>query len=453
MKPRRQLDVPRYGPDTYAPTSYPQYLPSPQSHHHEHTHSPPSSASGSNGQTHNLPSTSRSSGSARGASKHRVLDEHGLPLLFPLQLASTCSSINDQGQCLLQPCCPGGPPAFVFSAQPSAKPPVRPTKDRQSAKLYGLQRQLEDKLEEYTLLVEQNKHLRLRSRVLEQVVSIRDEQLQLLRSHLPLVTAAPDTTAHLNAPMYRLPAHAPGDSSGGGGDDRDAAGAAAGGSHAGGGSIVDSPTGCCAAIGCSFRAMTPEQFRELWATFVRDAGSILMEAEVADPDPRVIQRLSELVTGMMHVIMQLSLLNPLVIYTLQCLNIERNEPEQGRHGHWRQVVGQLGLAEQQRKDIHMTYQLYADRLAQVLCERTEISTMMHGSDVPHDGNFISRAQQYVLVERLTSSLVKEHAVRGILMTLLKLLTTLQFAKLAVFSWPYFPFAPGMEEVLLADIVD
>lgn len=342
------------------------------------------------------------------------------------------------------------------SSDPSAggrdkgAPDKKRVKDKQTYQLSQLQREVQEKQREILRLLAENSMLRVRHRVLEQVVASRDDQLVILSQHSGGAGDSADSFDSTTSWDAVFASGGSSRSSRGGGS---TGGATAGG---GGSGVPD------------YWHLTPDTFRKRHKEFVRLVSEPLLLVDAStQPDLGRVQQLCQLVNEHAYVCMWLALLNPLLIYKVLCINIENAAEEYAPPGHWANVLQRLQLTPEQKKDFLMLYQIFREEKDKVTQERAARQQQLQRGIVAAAGNAVAAAgghgshsaaaavaataawsasrveDQFALLEGVTSTLLKEHVVDGLLITYNKLMTSMQFAKLCVFAYPYYPYIPAV----------
>ncbi|KAG2441664.1 hypothetical protein HXX76_003282 [Chlamydomonas incerta] len=355
----------------------------------------------------------------------------------------------------------------------------------------SLEREVAEKQAAFAQLTAENEVLKRKEKVLEKVLSCRDEQLGMVAALEERCVTRPGwaTTGGGASGANGASSSASGASS----SASDSGGAGAGGG--GGGAVVvhRSCFGSDAAnnVVCgpaeaqeAFRSMRKEQVVPQYKAFLSEVSAALLHCThpCCDSDNPVVQKVTAAVERMGHMLKHLVLLNSPLMRQLLSMNLETGQPAAPPPGHWDVVVSSLQLTPQQAADIAAVYDLYRGLITKVYDERRLILTALGHAPSPGgsglgcsmDGSpaaFLQQLQADVLggggggggrplvggdaregiertglaadmelIDRLAANMDKEHSARTLLCCFFfgKVLAPPQFAKVAVYSYPYFP---------------
>ncbi|GLC67589.1 hypothetical protein PLESTF_000577500 [Pleodorina starrii] len=283
---------------------------------------------------------------------------------------------------------------------------------RQKERMTCLEQEVAEKKATFEQLAQENLLLRARTNILEKVVSCRDEQLNLVQAFEERCRIGPGTQSFFGSSNFNTVA------------DGDAAAQE------------------------SFRMMKKEQVVPQYKAFLAEVSRDLLHCQYpcCDPTSPIVQKVTACVDRMRSVLKHLVLLNAPLMRQLLLLNMETGQPGTPTDGHWDGVVASLQLGAQQRADIMAVLDLYHGLLAKVYEERKLIRAGLGegpGTLDPAASSFVARnelASEMELMERLNANLAKEHSAHTLLSCFFmgKVLVPAQFAKVAVYSYPFFP---------------
>ncbi|GBF93051.1 hypothetical protein Rsub_05662 [Raphidocelis subcapitata] len=208
-----------------------------------------------------------------------------------------------------------------------------------------------------------------------------------------------------------------------------------------------------------------------------------------------LERIHELVSKHMFVLKHVLLLNPGAMAALSAANLDTGEPAAAGDDYWRAVVSQLRLTPQQVADVVAVHELYARQASKVLAAREalqrQLSELLAGDPArcgcggggdgagvagacaanagagggddaaagagawprrPRGACPATASAALEVLEGLARSFRREYATRLMLNCAWynRVLTGLQLAQAAVFSFPLFPDVPQMVAVIAAD---
>ncbi|KXZ56991.1 hypothetical protein GPECTOR_1g896 [Gonium pectorale] len=273
----------------------------------------------------------------------------------------------------------------------------------------SLEREVAEKKAAFENLSAENQQLRARTHILEKVVSCRDEQLGMVQAFTERCRSSPDSRSCFGSGMNTVPTDAQQD---------------------------------------MFREMKKEEVIPMYKAFLAEVSKYLLHCQYPcnDPNSPIVQQVTACVERMGHTMKHVVLLNEPLMRQLLSINLETMQPAVASEAHWDAVVASLQLTPDQRDDILAVYDLYRTLAEKVYEERKLLTAAMGvgcGMLGPDAGSFVSRnamADEMELVEKLDANLAKEHSARTLLCCFFfgKLLAPPQFAKVAVYSYPYFP---------------
>ncbi|PNW71399.1 hypothetical protein CHLRE_16g652650v5 [Chlamydomonas reinhardtii] len=349
----------------------------------------------------------------------------------------------------------------------------------------SLEREVAEKQAAYAQLTAENEVLKRKEKVLEKVLSCRDEQLGMVRALEERCVTQPDW---IGIGVGATP-QAPDDTTG------TAAGAGAGNGGTADGAVVVVHRSCFGSSAANnvvsgpveaqeqFKNMKKEQVIPQYKAFLAEVSAALLHCTYpcCDSDNPIVQKVTAAVERMGHMLKHLVLLNSQLMRQLLSMNLETGQPAAPPVGHWDTVVGSLQLTPQQAADITAVYDLYRGLIAKVYDERRLILTALGhtpspggmGTGCPLEGSAASFLQQLQagmagggggggrplvggdaregiertdlaadmeLIDKLAANMNKEHSARTLLCCFFfgKVLAPPQFAKVAVYSYPFFP---------------
>uniref|UniRef100_A0A383WD44 BZIP domain-containing protein n=1 Tax=Tetradesmus obliquus TaxID=3088 RepID=A0A383WD44_TETOB len=169
-------------------------------------------------------------------------------------------------------------------------------------------------------------------------------------------------------------------------------------------------------------------------------------------------RIQALVNRYSYMTKFVALLNPGVLYHLYGRHLDSGLPAPYSDDHWRQVVMRLGLSKHQVTVILACAELYFSSMSALLQQRRGLQQQLKQADeglsecqrrlLGVDGGL----NQLQVLDALASNLKREHVLRIMLNCFVwgRSLNCLQFAKSAVYSYPFFPDVHAMVCVLYED---
>ncbi|KAG2451894.1 hypothetical protein HYH02_003669 [Chlamydomonas schloesseri] len=363
----------------------------------------------------------------------------------------------------------------------------------------SLEREVAEKQAAFAQLTAENEALKRKEKVLEKVLSCRDEQLGMVAALEERCVTRPGWAQQLQLQHQGAGSQteAASDSAG--------AGAASSSSSSGGGTAAGAGAGVVVHRSCfgsdaannvvsgpveaqeAFRSMKKEQVIPQYKAFLTEVSAALLHCTYpcCDSDNPIVQKVTAAVERMGVLLKHLVLLNSPVMRQLLSLNLETGQPASPPTGHWDVVVASLQLTPQQAADIAAVYELYRGLIAKVYEERRLILTALGHTPSPGgsglgcsmDGSatstFLQQLQMQAagamgvgggagrplvggdaregiertglaadmeLIDKLSANMDKEHSARTLLCCFFfgKVLAPPQFAKVAVYSYPYFP---------------
>ncbi|GIL48118.1 hypothetical protein Vafri_4813 [Volvox africanus] len=283
---------------------------------------------------------------------------------------------------------------------------------RQKERMTCLEREVAEKKATFEQLAQENLLLRARATILEKMVGCRDEQLSIVQAFEERCRTSPDAQSCFGT---------------------------------GSSNVVVSGTD---AAHESFRTMKKEQVIPQYKAFLAEVSKYLLHCQYpcSDPTNPIVQQVTACVQRIGYILKHLVLLNPALMRQLLLLNMETMQPGAAAESHWDSVVASLQLGAEQRADIVAVLELYYGLLGKVYNERKLIRAGLGqgaGTLEPSATSFVARndlAAEMELMEQLHANLAKEHSAHTLLncFFLGKVLLPAQFAKVAVYSYPFFP---------------
>ncbi|GBF90314.1 hypothetical protein Rsub_02420 [Raphidocelis subcapitata] len=173
------------------------------------------------------------------------------------------------------------------------------------------------------------------------------------------------------------------------------------------------------------------------------------------PVDGAVARIHGLVGTYLTVIKHVMLLNPTAAYPLYGINLDTGLPQPTPDSYWRNVVAQLALTPAQVQDFLAIHELYAYHANRVLAERAVLQ-MRLGSAGPAASptltHMLNTTVAMQTTEALAANMKKEHALKLLLECFCygRVLTPVQLARAAVFSYPLLPDITTMVSVCCED---
>lgn len=278
--------------------------------------------------------------------------------------------------------------------------------------LHGLVHQQTQELES---LLEQNSKLKLRAGVLEEMLAQRESELKILRSFGP----ARHASDAWKPEVQRNEVHV----------------------------AEGQPIESLGLTGESIKNLSPESFANLWRDFVREATRLLLLIDnPSSPDPAAVETLNKLSGTMAALCQAVACLNVPAVLHIVMRNFETNhQPEIPAPSYWKQVLYSLSLSPDQLEELRTLYEVYmktSDKLWDENCRlKAQLQEVLAGisTEPSLDMAGVGGVEQEELVVQLDCNLIRLHTVKSMLWcNVFTRLTGVQFAKTAMYSYPYFP---------------
>ncbi|GLC35202.1 hypothetical protein PLESTM_000290400 [Pleodorina starrii] len=326
------------------------------------------------------------------------------------------------------------------------------------------------KVEDLERLQQENSRLKFQSQILEKVVQMREQQLKIMRGQPEDLPQYWGCRAH--QPLDGAAATSSAAAAGAGACPRAAAGEASGG-HCGGGGGVSAvaevrmaSAGCLLAssrggVSLSLSAEDRERFRSLgksqlmdgWKHFLSEVAVPLLALESNGEDEQAAARIRQLATEATHLFKHASLLAPDTVMKVSQTHLETEALTPADPAHWRNVVNTLDLSPSQVRELVAVFRLFSGIMSGLLAERRTINqhlaSGLHGHQVEMD---VAAAMEQLRVspecevlQALQRSMRREKAAHLLLRGFLfgQTLSVLQFARAAVYSYPWMPDATAI----------
>lgn len=311
-------------------------------------------------------------------------------------------------------------------------------REKQKVKMATLESQVEEMSSQMYRLVSENDSLRNRNSVLEKVLKLRDEQIAVLQEKVKLFERPPKVEPSVTTSV----------STGG------EAGSTLQEAQAPPAEVEDS----------QFSAevvskMSADDVIKLWKDYLKQLSSWVVRAETANPDPEVVRRVEEIITEAGTMCTKVAILNPMCIKKLVSCNLEDASSASAAPDHWATVLGALAMTETQKKEALAARQVFLGKLKEVVEERQRINGQLQSSvpegpsvDPQGGGNNKTTAislEAHDALSALKENLRREHNIHWEFNAGLfgKVMTKLQVAKAAVHSYPFYPDALGIANII------
>lgn len=314
-------------------------------------------------------------------------------------------------------------------AQP-IKQASRKTGAKQKDTLANLQAIADQKLAQLQSLSAENDSLKSRARILERITACRDEQLYILKRWGDL---DPKTCDEVEEGCTAV-------------------------------EVLECIPSASEVEAC--KNMLPEELRRFWKKFLAEASVILVKTEGGSVDTTLLGALANIVNKTGCVMAHVGLLNARALHACLSVNMESDADAVPDEQHWRSVLAAVDLSYQQKSDVAIVYQLFLKRMKTLFQERKLIKLALGSffedaiSDAQSgrhqfDASCVTQVHQQEMLERLHESLRKERSAQLMLCCFCfgKVMTTVQFSKFAVYSYPYFPDAVAVSSIIAADFAD
>eukprot|EP00198_Chlamydomonas_reinhardtii_P005343 XP_001694679.1 predicted protein [Chlamydomonas reinhardtii] len=320
------------------------------------------------------------------------------------------------------------------------------------------------KAEEVERLLRQNSELKFRHSILQKVVNMRDHQLKVMRGPGSGAFGGPGYTVPwggANGAQQQQPA-APSCSGASGTN-----GGVCGGGGGGSGGAPGTPQNPAASDGCGTWAAGeaagevagagagPDGGCKSWKNFLSDVAVPLLALETDPRDEAAAAQLAAAAAQAAYLIKGASLLAPDTLATAMQIHLESEAPGAPEPGHWLPVVRTLELSPQQEAELRAVWGLYSGVMRAVVAERggimATLATGVHGStqDIVRMMSQMTVSPECEVMQTLQRNMRREKSAHLLLRGYLygHTLTTLQFVKASVYSYPWLPDATAIVAVV------
>ncbi|KXZ45487.1 hypothetical protein GPECTOR_54g228 [Gonium pectorale] len=326
---------------------------------------------------------------------------------------------------------------------------VRDTTKNKTEQLKELEALAAEKGAELERLAAENANMKFKQRLLERVVQMQDHQLKLMRGtgeELPQpwcdaqARSAAATTCAADSSRCGMPYHA-------------------GGLTAAAAVRVMTPGCLLASPDVTLPPLDRERFRSLgkskllegWKHFLSEVSAPLLSLETNPEDEEAAGRLRQLAAEATFMFKHASLLAPDTVMLATETNLETEELAHPDPSLWRIVVRSLELSPQQVADLRAVWGLFRGIMGGLMAERRRVNEKLaaglHGpaADVAVAMAQLTVSPECEVLQTLQRNLRREKSAHLLLRGFLfgQTLSALQFVKMAVYSWPWFPDATAL----------
>lgn len=283
---------------------------------------------------------------------------------------------------------------------------------RQKAQMSQLEKEVQEKLRQLELLVEENKKLKQKTGVLETIISSREEHLNLLSKHGPPPTCE-ESTLDL-APRGRVIP------------------------------LADAP----GSIPPEFaRQVTVDELRDAWKRAVFKFSTHMLAVERPEPDPVAVQQVSTMITNVSSNFKTIAMVNPCVVYKVKALNVDTGAVEAPPYEFWVKVayMVQNNMTDQMKNELRQCYDKYQEGMQRLLVERKalmkEFNALQNCSKgvCPLHFDEVESFSLPPLLEQLQKNLKSEHVYTNMLACFtVQLFPPIMKARIWFHAFPYFP---------------
>ncbi|MEW5298019.1 MAG: hypothetical protein WDW36_001183 [Sanguina aurantia] len=195
-----------------------------------------------------------------------------------------------------------------------------------------------------------------------------------------------------------------------------------------------------------FEAIGPVQLTENWKTYLSEVSVHLLAVETDSADSEAAHAMISLALKSVYMFKNTAVFNVDTLNSMLTKELETGELGEPEPEHWGRVVDILRFSAAQRQEICAIYKIYSRVMVRVLQERQAVNTLMSQALVPESvPSTFGQAQRQVGVDCEVMTKLKKSLAREIVAWRLlcgcfygSILTTLQYVKLGVHSWPWFP---------------
>jgi len=205
----------------------------------------------------------------------------------------------------------------------------------------------------------------------------------------------------------------------------------------------------------AYQELAPARFVAVWKAHLSNLSAVLLQLDMRPGEQRVADALVDGVVRMTFDFKHTSQQNPECIQKVMALSLDSGKEEVPHIDHWRNLVRSLELSEAQQCDLVTAYTAYRRLMAKVLHERAQISATLRAHGVL-DAEAATRntvvSPECAVLQSLINNLTRERSLGTMLRGYVYgcVLTVVQMARCAVFSYPFFPNAISMLAIMWAD---
>lgn len=258
--------------------------------------------------------------------------------------------------------------------------------------LKALQHQVETQLQQLRLLEEENKSVKLKNEVLQEVIRCRDEDILLMSR------GCSDFSSWV---------------------------------------LLDTST--------DLHHWTLDEVADYWRQLVsRFSVLLVQELHPGQLVEDAERELEQLLTEADHVFQYLCCHNPMPLYELDLINVETKRRERPPLEYWQNVVASLRLTSQQEKKIALCYDVFLKEEKRITEEKEclvqEFKALMNSFDQPVSIEDLHRHDQALgVLQKLSVNLRRSHSINQMLSAFVDgQVTPVQVARCSLTAYPYAP---------------
>ncbi|GFR45259.1 hypothetical protein Agub_g6365 [Astrephomene gubernaculifera] len=200
-----------------------------------------------------------------------------------------------------------------------------------------------------------------------------------------------------------------------------------------------------------FRSMGKLQLMEGWKHFLSEVATPLLALECNPADEAAAVQLRQLAAEATYLFKHTSFFAPDTFMMAQQTHLETEQVCSPDPAHWHAVLRTLELNPEQIRDLRAVFQLFSGIMRGILAERRDINahlaTGLHGphASVQTAMEHLTVAPECEVFKSLQRNMRREKSAHLLLRGFLfgRTLSTLQFVKAAVYSYPWFPDATAL----------
>lgn len=328
--------------------------------------------------------------------------------------------------------CSWSPDADKGTSEQKPKSIHQRYRERKKKQTRDLLQEAQKKVAELNRLTKENEELKLTAVVLEKLIKHRDFVTALLKTHGPLPAgfgycppeAVIATPLKREALLKLTPEH--------------------------------------------IKALTPEQVRPLWKELVQDLCGSVVALSGPDCPPETAQRLGSICQPVGCFCSRLAALNPGCMCYFSNTNLESNQLEHSSEAHWREVLRQLDLSLDKRKEMAVACKLFIQKSLKVREERLELTRVWSEHQLAqsleekctvmcrHDKHQTAEGGPpgaHEVLEQIHRCLRRQYDLYHMINVYFfdAILDYKQLAQVVVHAWPFFPNVPALSMLVYLEL--